>query len=57
MKPRLRFGAKVIDISFELLYLLFYGEDDGISVYLRSLLTPMPLKPAGEGGHIHKGVY
>jgi len=24
MKPRLRFGAKVIDISFELLYLLLF---------------------------------
>lgn len=28
-----------------------------VFLYLRSLLTPMPLKPAGEGGHIHKGVY
>ena len=58
MKPRLRFGAKVIDIFiWAVIFIVLYGEDDGNSVYLRSLLTPMPLKPAGEGGHIHKGVY
>lgn len=58
MKPRLRFGAKVMDIFiWAVIFIVLYGEDDGNSVYLRSLLTPMPLKPAGEGGHIHKGVY
>ena len=51
-KPHIPFGLKH--------FALFSPKPsvcERVSVYLRSLLTPMPLKPAGEGGHIHKGVY
>lgn len=35
MKPKLRFGAKVIDILFDKAYLwVFVGGDDGNSLYL-----------------------